>query len=133
MRLRQPHSGFALPAIVFMIVVVALLVAAMSQILNVSSGITDIRTQSARAFWAAKAGAEWAAYQINSANSCASATGNLNINGFQVAVVCNSTDYTEAANTVRVYEVNIQAQSTGSSANVDYVSRSLTVVLNVES
>lgn len=128
------HSyGIALPAIIFMIVIVALLVGSMAQILNVSSGITDIRMQSTRAFWAAKAGAEWAAYQINSANSCAAATGNLSINGFQVAVSCSSVDYNEASNTVRIYEVNIQAQSSGSPADLDYVSRRLTVVLNVES
>lgn len=133
MNRRRDQKGIALPAIIFMIVVVALLVGAMAQILNVSSGIVDIRTQSSRAFWAAKAGAEWAAYQINSSNTCAAATGTLSINGFQVTVTCNSADYNEAGSTVRVYELDIQARSAGSPVDLDYVSRQLTVVMNVES
>ena len=127
------NKGIALPAVIFMIVIVALLVGAMSRMLNVSSGITDIRIQSSRAFWAAKAGTEWAAYQINANGNCAAATGSLNVNGFSVVVSCSSTDYNEAGNTTRVYNVNVQAQSSGSPSDLDYVSRQLTVVLNVES
>lgn len=126
-------QGIALPAVIFMIVIVALLVGAMARMLNVSSAITDIRMQSSRAFWAAKAGAEWAAYQINANGNCAAATGSLSINGFSVQVGCSSADYNEAGNTVRVYEVNVQAQSAGSPTDLDYVSRQLMVVLNVES
>ncbi|RLT97933.1 MAG: pilus assembly protein MshP [Ketobacter sp.] len=127
------NQGIALPAVIFMIVIVALLVGAMARILNVSSAITDIRLQSSRAFWAAKAGSEWAAYQIHANGNCAAATGTLSINGFSVQVGCASADYDEAGNTVRVYEVNVQAQSAGSPTDLDYVSRQLTVVLNVES
>ncbi|NIR92194.1 MAG: hypothetical protein GWO08_00525, partial [Gammaproteobacteria bacterium] len=83
---RGAQSGIALPAIIFMIVIVALLVGSMAQILNLSSGMTDIRLQSARAYWAAKAGAEWAAYQVNVNNDCTAATGSQNINGFTVSV-----------------------------------------------
>lgn len=131
---RQRQFGIALPAIIFMIVIVALLVGAMARILNVSSSATDIKLQSTRAFWAAKAGAEWAAYQINAnpSGTCAVATGTLTVNGFQVAISCNNSDYNEASNTVRVFEVDVQAQSSGSPADLDYVSRRLRVVLNVE-
>ena len=127
------NKGIALPAVIFMIVIVALLVGAMSRMLNVSSGITDIRIQSSRAFWAAKAGTEWAAYQINANGNCAAATGSFSVNGFSVAVSCTSVDYNEAGNTTRVYSVDVQAQSSGSPSDLDYVSRQLTVVLNVES
>lgn len=130
---RRTQSGIALPAIIFMIVIVALLVGAMARILNLSSGMTDIRLQSTRAFWAAKAGAEWAGYQIHANNNCAAASGSQTINGFAVTVSCTSTDYDEAGNTIRVYQVEVQAQSPGSPSDLDFVSRQITVVLNVES
>jgi len=126
------HSGIALPAIIFMIVIVALLVGAMAQLLNVSSGVTDIRLQSAKAFWAAKAGVERAAYHVNATAACAPAAGTYTINGFQVLVNCSSVDYNEASNTVRVFQVDVSAQSAGSPTGLDYVSRQLTVVMNVE-
>ena len=82
----RQHSGIALPAIIFMIVIVALLVGAMAQLLNVASGVTDIRLQSSRAFWAAKAGVERAAYHINATDTCAPAAGTYTINGVQVVL-----------------------------------------------
>lgn len=128
----RQHSGIALPAIIFMIVIVALLVGAMAQLLNVASGVTDIRLQSSRAFWAAKAGVERAAYHINATDTCAPAAGTYTINGVQVVVNCNSLDYNEAGNTTRVFQVDVRAQSGGAPSDLDFVSRQLTVVLNVE-
>lgn len=130
MTLRAPDKGFALPAVIFMMVIVVLLITAMTRLLSTQSAISDMQLLGVRAFWAAKAGADWAAYRINATHACA--TGNLTINGFQVTVGCVSNSYVEAGNTVSVYEVNVSAQYGSDPGGVDYVSRQLNLVLNVE-
>ena len=124
--------GFALPAVIFLMVIVTLLITYLARIQNTQSAVGDLRLQGSRAYWAAKAGAEWAAYQININNSCAAATGNLTINGFQVAIGCNASSYIEAGNTVTLYDVSVLAQSGGMVSGPDFVSRQITLVLNVE-
>ena len=133
MKLPFRAQGFALPAVIFMMVVVTLLITYMARIQNTQSATGDLRLQGTRAYWAAKAGVEWAAYQVNRNNNCAAATGTLVLNGFQVAVACASRSYTEAGNTVSLYQVSVLAQSAGSVSDPDYVSRQITLVLNVES
>lgn len=124
------HNGMALPAVIFMMVIVALLVAGMARLLGAQSGINNLQLLGARAFWAAKAGGEWAAYRINATGSCAS--GNLVIDSFQVSVSCTSRNYLEAGNTVSIFDVNVIAQNGTDIGSVDYVSRQLDLVLNVE-
>ena len=130
MKLRARDKGFALPAVIFMMVIVVLLITAMTRLISTQSAISDLQLLGVRAFWAAKAGAEWAAHRINVTHACA--TGNLTINGFQVTVGCASNSYIEAGNTVSVYEVNVVAQYGSDPGGVDYVSRQLNLVLNVE-
>ncbi|HAG95002.1 MAG TPA: hypothetical protein DCL78_12850, partial [Gammaproteobacteria bacterium] len=65
-------------------------------------------------------------------DTCAPAAGTYTINGVQVVVNCSSLDYNEAGNTTRVFQVDVRAQSGGAPSDLDFVSRQLTVVLNVE-
>jgi len=130
MTVRSAYKGFALPAIIFMMVIVVLLITAMTRLISTQSTINDLQLLGTRAYWAAKAGGEWAAYRINLNKACAS--GNLNIDGFQVAVACSSNSYTEAGANVSVYEVNVTAQYGNDPGGINYVSRKWNLVLNVE-
>lgn len=126
----KKSSGFALPAVIFMMVIVVLLIGYMVRMLNTQSAINDMQLLGTRAFWAAKAGAEWAAYRINQSGACASDT--LTVDSFTVTVSCASSSYVEAGNTVTVFEVNVDAQHPAGPGSADYVSRQLNLVLNAE-
>lgn len=129
--------GFALPAVIFLMVIVTLLIAYMARIQVAQSADVDMRLLAVKAYWAAKAGGEMAAYRINSsavpANGCTAAAGTQTIDGFQVSVGCQSNSYAEGSGTVTVYEVTVQATSGAAVTSQEYVSRQLTLVLNVES
>lgn len=127
---RHYLRGFALPAVIFMMVIVVLLISYMVRMLNTQSAINDMQLLGTRAFWAAKAGAEWAAFRINRSGSCAADT--LSIDGFTVVVSCVSNSYAEGSGTVTVFEVNVNAQHPAGPGSADYVSRQLNLVLNAE-
>ena len=126
----KKKSGFALPAVIFMMVIVVLLIGYMVRMLNTQSAINDMQLLGTRAFWAAKAGAEWAAYRINQSGACASDT--LTVDSFTVTVSCASSSYVEAGNTETVFGVNVDAQHPAGPGSADYVSRQLNLVLNAE-
>lgn len=125
-------KGFALPAMIFLMVVVTLLIGYMARIQSSQAAVSGLRIQSTRVFWAAKAGTEWAAFQLINNPSCAAATGSLTINGFQVSVSCNSNSYTEGGSTVFMFEITALAQNAVPVDSLDYVSRQVTTVLHVE-
>jgi MSHA biogenesis protein MshP len=57
--------GIALPAMVFLLVIVALMIGAGVQMLLAGSHTQSLQIQQARALAAAKAGAEWALWQVS--------------------------------------------------------------------
>lgn len=69
---RRAAPGFALPVVVFFMVVVAMLVAAMTRLSMVSRAGTDIELQAERAQWAAKSAMEYMrhAATVRSADVC---------------------------------------------------------------
>lgn len=128
------QRGFALPAIIFLMVIVTLLIGYMARIQSSQAAANSLRIEGTRAYWAAKAGSQWAAYQINvsTSNTCAPAVGTLSINGFQVAMSCTVSSYTEGSNTIYLYEVTALAQNAFTVDSLDYVSRQITTVINEE-
>jgi len=129
----HPHNkGFALPAVIFMMVVVTLLIAYMVRIQATQTATSDLRLLGVKAYMAAQAGAQLAAYKVSTGNSCATISGSLSIDGFQVTIGCNSNIYTEGGATLTVFEIAILAASPGAVSDTDYVSRNVTLVLNVE-
>jgi MSHA biogenesis protein MshP len=74
----------------------------------------------ARAYQAARAGAEWGMYQLDP-NATAAALpvcvgGGPPIPGHVVAVACASTDYTEGSRSIRIYRITSVATATGGKA-----------------
>lgn len=111
------HAGFALMMAVFMIVTLAAIAV---YVLTISAGQLHATTQdeqSARAYQAARAGVDWAAYRLLHDNSCASQTLNFTptwLSAFQAEVNCTAVGTeTEGASTFTVYRITV----TGCNAN----------------
>lgn len=139
----NPHAllqrGFLLPAAIFLLVILAGLGAYAINIgtIQQNSAIQDI--QGARAYHEAKAGAEWAAYQIlqNTPDNtvlpaCPASSTTLTIDGFSVVVTCSkSIDYFEQGNdhTINLYEITSTAKY-GTANTATYIERQIQVTLS---
>jgi MSHA biogenesis protein MshP len=135
----KKQSGFALPAVAFLIVIVALIIAGLDRISSSQIATNTMSLQSSRAYLAAYSGIEWAAYQVKDSNSCP-ATGQIGspLTGVVVELMsCTETLYQEGAtaDNIRVYEIRVLATFGGRSqygSNPDFASRELTVSMVVE-
>ncbi len=128
---RAPHteSGFVLPTAIFLLVVLAALVTYMVSLSRTSHISSALDVQGTRAYLAARAGVEWAAWQLLQNSSCAAAPPPLVLGGtlaaFSVNVSCiQSGTYTDGADAVEVYLITSTATS-GASGQVDYVERQI--------
>ena len=65
----HPEKGSALVMVIFIMVVLALLLAALAYINAQSNQNTALQIASTRAYWAAQSGAEWGVYQVTSGNA----------------------------------------------------------------
>ncbi len=123
--------GFLLPAAIFLLVILAALGAYALNISSVQQATSKQDVQGTRAYQAARAGLEWALYQVldpGTANlvNCPSAT-NLTIETYTVAVSCSqSVNYNEqgADRTIRLYEITSTARF-GVAGTMDYSERQL--------
>jgi MSHA biogenesis protein MshP len=131
-RLPAAEAGFVLPTAIFLLVVLAGLAGFMVTLSRTShmSGALDI--QGGRAYQAARAGMEWAAWQVvqNPTPLCTAASTTLaplsgTLASFTVTVSCTPFGpYVDGADTVAVYQVTSTATS-GVAGNVDYVERQI--------
>jgi MSHA biogenesis protein MshP len=143
--------GFLIIAAVFLLVVLAGLVAYLMTVSTTSQAASAADFNSARAYQAARAGAEWAAYQIlrdpaggtfRSACAGASVSRNLTfgsiLSDYVATVTCTgSASLTEGATTVRAYSIvsnacNVPAGGgcpNGAALLSTYVERQVTLVL----
>ena len=126
------NRGFALPAVIFLMVVVSLLIANMSRILSTESAATNLYLLGTKAYWAAQSANDWVAYQIHVNNACPTTPANFSIEGFSISVSCIATAYTEASVSGVIYQVSSQAVMGSSPAELDYVSRTVDMVLDVQ-
>ena len=128
----RAEAGFVLPTAIFLLVVLAALATYMVSLSRTShiSGALDI--QGSRAYLAARAGIEWAAWQVvqNPTPSCTASATTLvfpagMFSTFSVNVICEpSGPYADGADTVTVYKVTSTATS-GVAGETDYVDRQL--------
>lgn len=119
------ESGFVLPTAIFLLVVLAALATYMVSLSRTSHISSALDIQGARAYQAARAGIEWAAWQAiqNPVPSCVAAPPPLMLPPFSVNVSCvQSGPYTDGADTVTVYQV-ISTATSGVPGEVDYVER----------
>jgi MSHA biogenesis protein MshP len=116
--------GFSLVAVLFLIVVIALLGAFAVRIGAGQQQTVNLALLGARALSAANSGIEYGAHQALVGGVCANATLNLSegaLNGFTVVVTCSPSSHSDGGGT-NVYRINAAA-SFGTYGQSDYVSR----------
>ena len=133
MRPESSQRGFALVAAMFLIIVVALLVAAMSRLASDQHGGNSLAIQQARAYQAARAGLEWGISHVLNAGSCSSSGVSMaggGLSEFTVSLTCSSTSYTDDDGSgLTIYRLTAQAQNGVPGSRPDYAFRRLTAVV----
>lgn len=134
-RAPRTESGFVLPTAIFLLVILAALGGYMVSLSRTSHLSSALDIQGSRAYQAARAGIEWAAWQVidpqtqppTSTTPCPAAT-TLILTGtlaaFKVDVTCIRTPATDGADTVEIYQITSTATS-GLPGQVDYVERQI--------
>jgi MSHA biogenesis protein MshP len=119
------QHGFSLVSAIFLMVVLVILGTSMVTISSVQQTTTAQMLQVARANYAARAGAEWAAARSAVAGWCpGTATANFNVNGFAIELACTRTEHVVDAGTQQYFVVDVTASS-GTYNGPDYVRRRL--------
>lgn len=133
---KAQQAGFLLPAAIFIMVILAGLGAYALNISSVQNNASIQDIQGTRAYHAARAGTEWAAHQIIQTSPLTTLPGcpgtTLTIDGFSVAVVCESTaSYTEQGgdNTIQLYDISSTA-SFGTLNTKNYIERRIDLTLS---
>lgn len=123
----RAQRGFAAVAAVFLVLVLAAMGAYMVSISNAQKIESVQDVQGTRAYWAARAGLEWALTAINaSSGACPSSppatvdTGDV----FTLAISCTLNSYSEGPNTVKIFSIKSVA-SKGTVGTLGYVERSV--------
>jgi MSHA biogenesis protein MshP len=134
MRPESRQRGFGLVAAMFLIIIVALLIAAMARLSSSQHGTNSLAIQQARAYQAARAGLEWGITQAINAGICAAGTpslANSNLSDFSVAVTCSPNNYTDDdGSTVQIFSFVASAQNAvAPNSRTDYAYRRLTAVV----
>lgn len=126
MRPLRPQSGFALVSAIFLLVILAALGAFMLTFSNTQHLTSAQDIQGSRAYWAAKAGVQWAVSRLQPpATACPAASTTLTLDGFAVTVTCNANTYTEGAASKTIYWVQSTATGGGSVGGIGYAERQI--------
>ena len=131
------QNGFLLPAAIFILIILAALGAYALNITSIQQSTSTQDVQGARAYQAARAGIEWAAYQVLSPGtmalaSCPASPSTIAVDNFSVAVSCTrSADYFEQGSdhTIAIYDVTATA-SFGTAGTTGYIERQIQVTLS---
>jgi MSHA biogenesis protein MshP len=133
------QRGFSLVTAIFLLVVIAALGTFAVTLSTTQQQNSALDVMGVRAYQAARAGIEWAAYGVSQTASgvkwsgCLSST-NLGVLGgtlapFSVAVTCNAASSVEGTSTFWIYDVTTKAQTAGSVGNPGFVEREIGVKL----
>jgi MSHA biogenesis protein MshP len=133
----RKNKGFLLPAAIFILVILAALGAYALNITSAQQSTSSQDVQGARAYQAARAGVEWAAYQVLSPGTtalanCPASPSTLAVDNFSVAVSCaRSADYYEQGtdHTIAIYDITATA-SFGTAGTAGYIERQIQVTLS---
>ncbi len=129
------ESGFVLPTAIFLLVVLAALATYMVSLSRTAHISSALDLQGGRAYQAARAGIEWAAWQVVDPQNlqpnptpCPASPTVLTLTGtlaaFAVSVRCDRTVQTDGADTVATYQITSTA-SAGAPEELDYVERQI--------
>jgi MSHA biogenesis protein MshP len=134
------QKGFSIITAIFLLVVLSFLGVAMVTFSTTQHQSSAMDVLGSRAYQAARAGIDWAAYQVAQspasaavAAACATnfAAGSLGgtLSPFAVNVTCAPTSYIESGSTVWVYDVAASAAAGGTAGDQGYVERVINVKL----
>jgi MSHA biogenesis protein MshP len=137
--MRKRHQGFSIVSAIFLLVVLAFLGVAMVSFSTTQHQSAAMDVMGSRAYQAARAGIEWAAYQVSQTASgvqwagCA-APPTIAVAGdlapfSPVTVNCSAVSSVEGASTIWIYDVSAVAQAGGIAGNQDFVERVISVKL----
>jgi len=129
-------KGFMLPVAIFLLVTLAALVGYSMRLSLLAQMGTTQDVQGANAYLAARAGVEWAAYQVLSPGSvgmqgCIASPTTLTINNFTVLVTCDQTVLQDkgATQNIGIYSITSTA-SVGAIGAQDRIERQIAVTLS---
>ncbi len=125
------QRGFAAMAAVFVLVLLAGLGAFLLTLSNTQQVNSAQDLQGSRAYWAARAGLEWALALTKSGGACPGASSTFNVDtgaSFALTVTCSVLSYSEGAATVKVFSLTAVATQ-GTAGSLGYVERSLSASL----
>lgn len=137
--MNRPRSanGFTLVSAIFLITVLASLAAFVVVISGVQQATSTLDVLGSRAYFAARAGAEWGRYRlVNAGAGCGAVDGSAfpliegALAGFQVEVSCQQSDHQVGGTTVRHYTL-ISRATRGVFGSQDFVARQVQVKLVV--
>lgn len=129
-------KGFMLPVAIFLLVTLAALVGYSMRLSLLAQMGTIQDVQGANAYLAARAGVEWAAFQVLSPGSvgmqgCVASPTTLTINNFTVLVTCDQTVLQDkgATQNIGIYSITSTA-SVGAIGAQDRIERQIAVTLS---
>lgn len=134
---RERVRGFSLVSAIFLLVVIAALGTFAVTLSTTQHQSAAMDVMGSRAYQAARAGIEWAAYQVSTSASnaavaapCATnfAQGSLGgtLTPFAVAVTCSTASHVEGTSTIWIYDVSAVANA-GTIGSQDYIERVISV------
>jgi MSHA biogenesis protein MshP len=129
MRHKTREQGFGLVAAMFLIIIIAAVIATMARLAITQNATTTLSIQQARAYQVARAGLEYGIARVLNGESCT----NFSLDGFDVSMSCTSTSapaLEEEGTSMPTLFYTIEAAATfGSPASPDYAYRQLTAVV----
>lgn len=132
---QRAQGGFAAIAAIFLVVILAALGGFMLTFSNTQQLTSARDLQGTRAYWAARAGLEWALVAIPPAglatlNTCTVTSPPTAIDGFTINIVCTKATYADTGATTGIAPTTIfritATASTGTVGSLAYVDRSVT-------
>jgi len=132
------QKGFSLVTAIFLLVVLGTLGTMMVTFFVAQQQSSALDVMGSRAYQAARAGVEWAAYNVAQQpqdSGCVGiasplfSAGDLagTLSPFQVTLTCNAASAVEGASTIYVYDLTSTAVYGGAPGNTDYIERVISV------
>lgn len=128
---RTPRQhGFATIVALFLLVVLAALGAFMVSISSSQQVSSAQDIQGSRAYWAAKAGLEWALGSLAAApGACPTPPAPFKVDGFALSVTCAGSSFEENGAARVVYTLTARASAGGTVGAVAFVERSVSAAV----
>jgi len=114
---RPWQRGISVITAIFLLLLMAVLAAAIANMVSTSHVNLAADIGGARAYQAARAGAEWGIFELDpnaqAAALPACVSGTPAVPGHTVTVTCSQTDYSEAGRSIRIYRIISLAVANG--------------------